>query len=141
VAEFFYGFGNNYAGANVSNLDVFLAALQKQAPEARVIVLVAKDQAHYVPLLGGALPAACGADPAGSRGRLEPLLHRHRGRRHIPTDHNPRHRRDRRPMEQLKKTDTHRIYKKRSGRHAVQDVKTKQWINGDDKAAILLAEG
>jgi hypothetical protein len=44
-------------------------------------------------------------------------------------------------MEQVKKTDTHRIYKKRSGRHAVQDFKTKRWVNGDDKAAILLAEG
>jgi hypothetical protein len=44
-------------------------------------------------------------------------------------------------MEQVKKTDTHRIYKKRSGRHAVEDLKSKQWINGDDKAAILLAEG
>ncbi|WP_295543555.1 hypothetical protein [uncultured Thiohalocapsa sp.] len=44
-------------------------------------------------------------------------------------------------MEQLKKTDTHRIYKKRSGRHAVKDMKTKQWVNGDDKAAILRAEG
>ncbi|MCG6940033.1 MAG: hypothetical protein LJE69_02145 [Thiohalocapsa sp.] len=44
-------------------------------------------------------------------------------------------------MEQVKKTDTHRIYKKRSGRHAVQDMKTKKWVNGDDKAAILLAEG
>jgi hypothetical protein len=44
-------------------------------------------------------------------------------------------------MEQVKKTDTHRIYKKRSGRHAVKDMKTKRWVNGDDKAAILLAEG
>lgn len=44
-------------------------------------------------------------------------------------------------MEQLKKTETHRIYKKRSGRHAVQDMKTKKWVNGDDKAAVLLAEG
>jgi hypothetical protein len=44
-------------------------------------------------------------------------------------------------MEQVKKTDTHRIYKKRSGRHAVQDIKTKRWVNGDDKAGILLAEG
>ncbi len=44
-------------------------------------------------------------------------------------------------MDQVKKTDTHRIYTKRSGRHAVQDLKSKQWINGDDKAAILLAEG
>jgi len=42
VAEFFYGFGNNYAGANLGNLDVFLASLQKYAPEARVIVLVKK---------------------------------------------------------------------------------------------------
>jgi len=44
-------------------------------------------------------------------------------------------------MEQLKKTDTHRIYKKRSGRHAVQDLKSKKWVNGDDKTAVLLAEG
>jgi hypothetical protein len=44
-------------------------------------------------------------------------------------------------MEQVKKTDTHRIYKKRSGRHAVQDIKSKRWVNGDDKASILLAEG
>lgn len=40
IAEFFYGFGNNYAGANVGNLDVFLSSLQKYAPAARVIVLV-----------------------------------------------------------------------------------------------------
>ena len=51
VAEFFYGFGNNYAGANVCNLDVFLASLHKQAPAARVIVLVSREQAQYVPLL------------------------------------------------------------------------------------------
>jgi AmiR/NasT family two-component response regulator len=48
VAEFFYGFGNNYAGANVSNLDTLLASLQKYAPEARVIVLVDKAQRAYV---------------------------------------------------------------------------------------------
>ena len=51
VAEFFYGFGNNYAGANVCNLDVFLASLRKQAPGARVIVLVSKEQVQYVPWL------------------------------------------------------------------------------------------
>jgi len=44
-------------------------------------------------------------------------------------------------MEQVKQTDTHRIYKKRSGRHAVKDVKSKKWVNGDDKAAVLRAEG
>ena len=48
VAEFFYGFGNNYAGANLGNLDVFLASLQKYAPRAQVIVLVEKAQRQYV---------------------------------------------------------------------------------------------
>ncbi|MCF7985608.1 MAG: hypothetical protein K9L70_14490 [Thiohalocapsa sp.] len=48
VAEFIYGFGNNYAGANISNLDVLLASLQKFSPAAKVIVLVSKDQHRYV---------------------------------------------------------------------------------------------
>ena len=56
VAEFFYGFGNNYAGANLSNLDVFLGSLQRYAPGARVIVLVAKDQRAYVDLLAERFP-------------------------------------------------------------------------------------
>ena len=48
VAEFFYGYGNNYAGVNLSNLDVFLCSLQKYAPEAKVIVLVEKTERKYV---------------------------------------------------------------------------------------------
>ena len=48
VAEFFYGFGNNYAGANISNLDVFLSSLQKYAPGARVLVIVDKAELRYV---------------------------------------------------------------------------------------------
>lgn len=48
VAEFFYGYGNNYAGINISNLDVFLHSLQKYAPEAKVIVLVDKQERQYV---------------------------------------------------------------------------------------------
>jgi hypothetical protein len=56
AAEFFYGFGNNYAGANLCNLDVFLASLRKQAPAARVIVLVGKEHAYYVPLLAERYP-------------------------------------------------------------------------------------
>jgi hypothetical protein len=39
VAEFFYGWGNNYAGVNISNLDVLLASLRKYAPKARIIVM------------------------------------------------------------------------------------------------------
>jgi len=56
VAEFFYGFGNNYAGANLSNLDVFLGSLQRYASGARVIVLVSKDQRAYVGLLAERFP-------------------------------------------------------------------------------------
>ena len=48
VAEFFYGYGNNYAGVNVSNLDVFLYSLQKYAPDARVIVLVDRRELEFV---------------------------------------------------------------------------------------------
>jgi DNA-binding NarL/FixJ family response regulator len=48
VAEFFYGYGNNYAGINISNLDVFLHALRRYAPQAKVIVLVEKPERQYV---------------------------------------------------------------------------------------------
>jgi len=48
VAEFFYGYGNNYAGVNISNLDVMLYSMQKYAPETKVIVLVQADEYKYV---------------------------------------------------------------------------------------------
>ena len=48
VAEFFYGYSNNYAGINISNLDILLFALQKYAPKSKVIVLVDKKEAGYV---------------------------------------------------------------------------------------------
>ena len=51
VAEFMYGYGNNYAGVNVSNLDVFLHSLQKYAPETKVIVMVEKHEVKYIPKL------------------------------------------------------------------------------------------
>jgi len=56
VAEFFYGYGNNYAGVNISNLDVFLFSLQKYAPSARVIVLVDKSEREYVDKLNDIIP-------------------------------------------------------------------------------------
>jgi len=48
VAEFFYGYGNNYAGVNISNLDVMLHTLQRYSPETKVIVLVHPDEYKYV---------------------------------------------------------------------------------------------
>jgi len=52
VGEFIYGWGNNYAGANISNLDVTLRTLQCQAPQAKVIVLMhPREEPHIGKLL------------------------------------------------------------------------------------------
>jgi len=56
VAEFFYGYGNNYAGVNISNLDVMLYSLQKFSKDARVIVLVDKSERQYVDKLNEVFP-------------------------------------------------------------------------------------
>jgi len=52
VGEFVYGWGNNYAGANVSNLDVTIRTLQRFAPQAKVIVFIqAREEPHIGKLL------------------------------------------------------------------------------------------
>ena len=56
AAEFFYGFGNNYAGINISNLDVMLYSLQRYAPDTKVIVFVDKQQRQYVDKLNDIFP-------------------------------------------------------------------------------------
>jgi hypothetical protein len=56
VAEFFYGYGNNYAGANISNLDVFLRSLQKYSPESKVIVLASPAEMTFVDKLTELFP-------------------------------------------------------------------------------------
>jgi len=56
VAEFFYGYGSNYAGVNISNLDVMLYSLQKYSPNTRVIVLVDKTEREYVDKLNEIFP-------------------------------------------------------------------------------------
>ena len=48
VGEFMYGYGNNYAGANVSNLDVTLRSLQCFAPQAKMIVFVHPREAPHI---------------------------------------------------------------------------------------------
>lgn len=48
VGEFIYGWGNNYAGANVSNLDVTLRTLQCQAPQAKMIVFLHPREADHI---------------------------------------------------------------------------------------------
>jgi hypothetical protein len=56
VAEFMYGYGNNYAGVNVSNLDVFLYSLQKYSANARIIVMVERRELQYVDKLAALFP-------------------------------------------------------------------------------------
>ena len=56
VAEFFYGYGNNYAGVNVSNLDVLLASLPKYSPDTKMIVLVQKQELQFVDKLKALFP-------------------------------------------------------------------------------------
>jgi hypothetical protein len=51
AADFFYGYGNNYAGANISNLDVLLRSVQRFAPEARILVFAeAAERPHLASL-------------------------------------------------------------------------------------------
>lgn len=74
VADFFYGYGNNYAGANVSNLDVLLRSLQRFAPRARIIVLADRHEIAHAPRLAKLFELhAILAIPAG-RTELEAAL-------------------------------------------------------------------
>jgi hypothetical protein len=52
LGEFIYGWGNDYAGATVSNLDVTLRTLQAAAPRTKIIVVMqASEEAHIGRLL------------------------------------------------------------------------------------------
>lgn len=48
VAEFFYGYGSNYSGVHISNLDMLFVSLQKQACDAKVIALVDKEEKKFI---------------------------------------------------------------------------------------------
>jgi len=47
VADFVYGFSNNYSGVHISNLDVFLMSMQKFAPETEVIILTTPKEMEH----------------------------------------------------------------------------------------------
>lgn len=52
LAEFFYGYSSNYAGINISNLDVLLYSLPKYAPQAKVLVVADKHEKVYAEKFG-----------------------------------------------------------------------------------------
>jgi hypothetical protein len=58
VADFHYGYSNNYAGVNISNLDVMSMAMQRYAPfpRTKVIVVAIKHEIHYVSELNAIYP-------------------------------------------------------------------------------------
>lgn len=56
IAEFIYGYSNNYSGVHISNLDVFLVSLQKYAPNASMIILVNKPELQYIERLEPIVP-------------------------------------------------------------------------------------
>lgn len=56
VGEFVYGWGNNYAGANISNLDVTLRTLQCYAPKAKLIVFHQPGEAAHIDKLLALFP-------------------------------------------------------------------------------------
>ena len=74
VAEFFYGYGNNYAGVNVCNLDVFLYSLQKYTREARIIVMVEAREFEYVDKLAALFPLHAVLRHPVSASDIEPCL-------------------------------------------------------------------
>lgn len=74
VAEFFYGYGNNYAGVNISNLDVFLHSLRRYARDAKVIVLVDKSERQYADKLAELFPLHGIVLQPAAEARMEALL-------------------------------------------------------------------
>ncbi len=48
LGEFIYGWGNDYAGNTVSNLDVSLRTLQAAAPQAKIIVVMQPSQEAHI---------------------------------------------------------------------------------------------
>lgn len=55
-AEFSYGFSNNYAGVNISNLDVMLYGMQTTAPDTKVITVSSKEEQPHVEKLTRIFP-------------------------------------------------------------------------------------
>lgn len=56
VADFVYGYGSNYAGANVCNLDVFLRSLEPFGQEYKLILFVDKEEQEFVQKLHELFP-------------------------------------------------------------------------------------
>lgn len=74
VADFLYGYGNNYAGVNISNLDVFLYSLEKYSPQAKVIALYEKSERVYIKQFASLFPNVLCVELPVTQTRFEQLL-------------------------------------------------------------------
>ncbi len=77
VAEFFYGYGNNYAGVHISNLDVLLYSLPKYAPRTKVIIFVTQSEHQHVGQLNSIYPLHGILQHPLQQSELEALLRSH----------------------------------------------------------------
>lgn len=48
IGEYVYGWGNNYAGANVSNLDVTLRTLLPITPSVKLIIVMRPSESAHI---------------------------------------------------------------------------------------------
>lgn len=74
VADFVYGFSNNYSGVHISNLDVFLMSMQKFAPGTPVIILVAPGEMEHAEKMRNICPIQAILPFSASEAQLESEL-------------------------------------------------------------------
>jgi len=74
VADFIYGFSNNYSGVHISNLDVLLMSMQKFAPQAEVIVLATAPEMAYAEKMHDIFPVKAILPFSVAEQELEALL-------------------------------------------------------------------
>jgi hypothetical protein len=79
VAEFFYGYGSNYSGVHISNLDVFLVTLVKYHAQPKIIVLVDKSEADYVHQLNEIYPISHILKHPVKENEMKPVLEHYYG--------------------------------------------------------------
>ena len=75
LGEFIYGWGNDYAGATVSNLDVTLRTLQCTAPQAQMIVFMQPSQAPHIGKLLELFPVHAVLQYPVSEEQMRDVLH------------------------------------------------------------------
>ncbi len=74
ICVFEYGYANNYAGVNISNLDVMLFSMQRYSPDAKVVVLATKSEIRYVDKLQDIFPLQKVLQLPASEQQMEAVL-------------------------------------------------------------------